>query len=676
MENCWERLGIDPTADTAAIKKAYAKQLKFNKPDNNPAGFRKLRAAYEQALDESRWYEDEEFVETNSDEMDDVIDGILDNGILNTDCEKNNSKENNSKDNGRVKAIDSAEPNIVFDTIHGEDLACEQADITKAELSKANLYQDVESHAIALTNAIKDNNVEVLPSFEEALLTLEKLSSDEAISNTDIIPSYWSLSHWRDEWQQIADDINNGYDNDNVSDVTLQDQRLHALLQTQLDTSLSLDEQKHFEDELLIWLAEQPTLYTLSYGLSKAYFSWDKRLKDWSHDDYPWNRLESLDKRYQQARYFGSPTAFHEFLTQHFPAVASYLSIQSLSQNKNKHINPSSLSRIDVFIPLFFPFRVTELAQQLNALDAELDDYIYDYSDYPLGLMDRDISADNDAFNARYWQQNSSFTTLKDWISHRFICFTDFILIALITVIVVGILSFIAIFWFFSEQPWQSFYNDGLGVFAALALYYLFWQLQLRLFATPDSFVSFEPWNTGWRNASALLFILGYISWLDISNFDLLTMPTSPVYFLTHLAGMSLFAANSMRQSDIVVTVITWHASLLLLILAVVTPLLVIISAQSTYSEFDVFPVSPLLWLLLATPAFLLSFSKSYSSLENVGYQLLQMLYYLMLFGGFMIFRYCYDALPKADFGFTALAIAIITMVIISSLSKFLKTFD
>ena len=77
-DRCWERLGIDPTADTTVIKKAYAKQLKFNKPDKNPEGFRDLRAAYEQALNESYWYEEEEdFVETDSVEGDFVETGLL-----------------------------------------------------------------------------------------------------------------------------------------------------------------------------------------------------------------------------------------------------------------------------------------------------------------------------------------------------------------------------------------------------------------------------------------------------------------------------------------------------------------------------------------------------------------------------------------------------------------------
>ena len=47
---CWHTLGITPTGDEAAIKKAYAARLREHRPDRDPAGFRRVRAAYEEAL--------------------------------------------------------------------------------------------------------------------------------------------------------------------------------------------------------------------------------------------------------------------------------------------------------------------------------------------------------------------------------------------------------------------------------------------------------------------------------------------------------------------------------------------------------------------------------------------------------------------------------------------------
>lgn len=50
MESCWQILKITATNDVAVIKKAYAKLLKQNSPEDNPIFFQQLREAYEQAL--------------------------------------------------------------------------------------------------------------------------------------------------------------------------------------------------------------------------------------------------------------------------------------------------------------------------------------------------------------------------------------------------------------------------------------------------------------------------------------------------------------------------------------------------------------------------------------------------------------------------------------------------
>jgi hypothetical protein len=50
MNHFWAVLGIAPTDDTKAVKKAYAVRLKQVRPDEDPAGFQRLREAYEWAL--------------------------------------------------------------------------------------------------------------------------------------------------------------------------------------------------------------------------------------------------------------------------------------------------------------------------------------------------------------------------------------------------------------------------------------------------------------------------------------------------------------------------------------------------------------------------------------------------------------------------------------------------
>lgn len=48
--NCWVRLQLDPTGDTKAVKRAYARLLKQTRPDEKPDEFQQLFQAYQQAL--------------------------------------------------------------------------------------------------------------------------------------------------------------------------------------------------------------------------------------------------------------------------------------------------------------------------------------------------------------------------------------------------------------------------------------------------------------------------------------------------------------------------------------------------------------------------------------------------------------------------------------------------
>ena len=48
--DCWQILGIEPTNDERAIKRAYAKQLKTTRPDDDAAAYQQLREAFDYAL--------------------------------------------------------------------------------------------------------------------------------------------------------------------------------------------------------------------------------------------------------------------------------------------------------------------------------------------------------------------------------------------------------------------------------------------------------------------------------------------------------------------------------------------------------------------------------------------------------------------------------------------------
>ena len=55
MNGFWSDLGIEPTGDRIAIKRAYAARLKVTRPDDNADAYQALRNAYERALEHARW---------------------------------------------------------------------------------------------------------------------------------------------------------------------------------------------------------------------------------------------------------------------------------------------------------------------------------------------------------------------------------------------------------------------------------------------------------------------------------------------------------------------------------------------------------------------------------------------------------------------------------------------
>lgn len=52
---CWEYIGIAATVDKMAIKRAYASQLKRYHPEDDPEGFKALRIALEEALEQAKY---------------------------------------------------------------------------------------------------------------------------------------------------------------------------------------------------------------------------------------------------------------------------------------------------------------------------------------------------------------------------------------------------------------------------------------------------------------------------------------------------------------------------------------------------------------------------------------------------------------------------------------------
>lgn len=56
----WEILGIEPTTDEGAIRKAYARELKLHRPDKDPQGYQQLREAFDEARRYAAYHAEEE----------------------------------------------------------------------------------------------------------------------------------------------------------------------------------------------------------------------------------------------------------------------------------------------------------------------------------------------------------------------------------------------------------------------------------------------------------------------------------------------------------------------------------------------------------------------------------------------------------------------------------------
>lgn len=69
MSSVWAILGIEQTSDLRAIKRAYSKLLKQNRPDEAPAEFQRLHQAYKAALQQARWLADQASTESSDDDL-------------------------------------------------------------------------------------------------------------------------------------------------------------------------------------------------------------------------------------------------------------------------------------------------------------------------------------------------------------------------------------------------------------------------------------------------------------------------------------------------------------------------------------------------------------------------------------------------------------------------------
>ena len=666
--SCWQTLGIEPTNDEAVIKRAYAKQLKHNKPDKNPDGFRQLRAAYEQALEARYWYdfaEIEEVADTISEDIreDEVAENTQygSNSIENLDSSSTNEPNvyNDKNSNSQAQQIDnpSSERENNPDSV---DSAINSIDTIDDELliHQHSQYQDDDND--------DDND--------------DKNSEDTSADNDAVI--YYQLAsnmaRWRQAWQQIVDNpvasqvnSNNSIFSSNNSSEQADgrfnhstdsnmathpiDQQLQQLLIEQFDVlqQQPLDVQTEFEEDLLSWFSEQPPVFANSYQLAKSHFAWDKHLNEWQRFEYPWFRLADIDRQYQQLANFQTPANWIQYLASYYPSVYNVWNLEIDGQFDA----PKRWEYIDV---MHFPYRAHAFAIQLEELNNELEFYQQQESDLIAHSSDAAI------LTASYWREHPQMQALNRWTFGWVIRPRDFIILATISI---GILMLI---WLLSNSPWQQYFYDGIGVFLTITTTYLFWQFLLALFVRPQRFFHKTYFAYGWLASSIMLYSIFYLLWIqttaDITASDMLYQHTGS-YLACNLAGLNLFLASNNQEENIFTTFVSCNFALLLLLSTIILPVATVVISASMQGQVneDAIAFSPLFWLLPIAPTLLISVGERLTRIHSIFY-FIEKIGYMILGGlstwgllllGFILYAYCVDILPDIDFGFTALALIV-----------------
>lgn len=705
--DCWQVLELAPTDDERAIKRAYAAKLRHNKPDQHPEGFRQLREAYEQALDIRLYYADfidydadddesEEESETEESQekfaesetgldndhyaLDATVDDYIADGYIADDCGDENDDE---KLNPIVSATPATANEAIFDTAipHNDNTNEPETEHQADHLENArHLEKTIEKVAAAnLDDNIDDFDQSEISDYE--LLRPQDIHIQKALS-------------WQQQWQQQVEN----------SQTHNADSQLLTLLQTQFQAigQLPLDEQYDFEESLLVWLSGQPLYYPVSYAASKAYFDWDQRLLSWDEEDYPWQQLRPLDSGYQQVLNFGSHSGFRQYLSDHYPLVAQYLTPSDLlpTNAQGQALAPVpklAISRWQFFRKLFVPASALALSSQLEALQEELTlvdqgfAHSYGGADSDMArLMEKLTQAvqvsDTDSpmqFRnpAHYWQNYAPLLTLRQWLMGRFVRKEDLFKLAGVGALFVAVLWGIDKGILHSPLPWWTYLYEIVGVSLVLVMALAVWQLFLMLYTRPYRFINTDRYHVGnltWLLGSAAMWLLFTSLWMESSASRQVGVPHELSYYVANLAGFSFLLALNTRHDNLLLIQIIWYWALAMLSFNVIYPLLMLISenGDAVAVALDLHPAEPASWIFALVPMLLINAARiePFSWVEPIADWLVGALLILLIPLFFMIVMlFNHDLLPKLHLGWLGVALTLFWTAMAYSLFKSIR---
>lgn len=663
--DCWQVLGIAPTDDERAIKRAYAAQLKHNKPDKHPEGFRQLREAYEQALDIRLYYAD--FIDADDDESEEDSETEEVQGEI---AELGVSYDND---------YDAIADDYVDDDENLRPIASDTSVISD------DVILDIADDENPTASGNKPDDYNNSTDYTDSTDLTEPLAVDYELITAPYSRPQKPLN-WQQQWQQQVDNA----EKNNA------DSQLLILLQTQFQTiqQLPLDEQYDFEESLLVWLSEQPLYYPDSYAASKAYFDWEQRLLSWDDAGYPWYQLRPLDSGYQQVLNFASHAGFRQYLSEHYPLIAQYLfpSELLLTNAQGQALNPSpklAMSRWQFFRKFFVPAPALALFNQLEALQEELaivnQGFTQSYggadsdisrlmakltqaaliSNPPSNLLSNADSPMQYRNPAHYWQNYPPILTLRQWVMGRFIRKEDFFKLAAVGALFVAVLWGIDKGILHSPLPWVTYLYEMVGMALVLVMALAVWQLLLMLYARPYRFINEDRYHVGnltWLLGSAAMWLLFTALWMESATRTQVGMPHELSYYVANLAGFSFLLALNTRHDNLLVIQVIWYWALAMLSFTVIYPLLMLISANGDTVAREINTAEPVSWIFALIPMLLVNLARlePFRWVEPIANWLTGALLILLVPLFFMIVvLFNSDLLPKLDLGWTGAALTL-----------------
>lgn len=571
--SAWEILGIAPTSDERAIKQAYAKALKHNKPDKNPEGFKALREAYETALATRYYYADDE----SDDDDDEQSEKNHINDTTQDDFHENELSENHLNDNDFNK--NGLDNNDLATPPQTQELPHNTSDTPNSHSSHGLI---ISSHTTAY-----DENLVVHGNAD--------LTDDDGHDDELIYPNGIDEQALSDVWHRIDDDNIHDGDKDNALLMTLQEQA-EQLYQ------LSLDERMSYEQELLEFFVWHDEIYPKSYEWVFHQFGWQSILDSWQIERYPWYHLSTLQERYKlnfiNIKYLSRNTdlddliSFEQLLKDEYPTFNRYY--QNMSDNK--------VNNMWVFIKnSFYPQTLVALKNELALIDHELQKFKH-----------RDDK--NNHLFYTLLNDNKNIAQLKHWIFQgifniKWVIIGCFLIRALIT----------AVIFIITDHDFDTISHHVLPIIIFVALLMIFWQLRWRLFVYPHQFSYWHnPYYPNPHLFKSLylslpvvfgsLFFGAYQRWKEheviidgVSNIT--ELYDKPSYFIAHLMGLgfwyTLMRAN--RYDNPFAIQAYWFGAFALIMLGIFNPLMASLLDKHATKELAI-AITPLFWLAFCIP--------------------------------------------------------------------------